>query len=191
MSTGQETVPNPEWDRWNSMSERERDRAGLETQPPRTITRDRMEDISIATTYHRKVGVFSVSYRVIDADTAKVVFADTQRAKLELEDTSSDGVELGSFRQEFKVANLPSDVEILDQLAEEVSEAIGGKLAEVLVDPEVQYEKDADRFVREGNFIDASQQYAYAVVLSDRKDKEADHLRTSLRTAAVSAALGN
>ncbi len=187
--TGRETVPNPEWDRWNSMKEGERERAGLEIQPPRTIEREKVEDIKLVTTYHRKVGVFSVSYRVIDANTAKVLFADTQRIKRELTDTDSDGIELGDFKQEQKIANLPSTVEILDQLAEDVSRQCGEKLAAVLVDPEVQYEKNADRFVREGNYIDASQQYAYAVVLSDRKEKDATALRTNLRSSSVAATL--
>ena len=187
--TGTETVPNPEWDRWNSMKDNERERAGLAHQPPRTITREKVEDVQIATTHHRRVGVFSVSYRVIDADTAKVMFADTQRIKRELTDTDSDGIELGDFKQEQKIANLPSTVEILDQLAEDVSRQCGEKLAAVLVDPEVQYEKNADRFVREGNYIDASQQYAYAVVLSDRKEKDATALRTNLRSSSVAATL--
>lgn len=189
--TGRETIANPEWDRWNSMSDRERERAELVTQPPRTIEREKVEDVQIPTTYHRKVGVFSVSYRVIDAGTAKVLFADTQRTKRDLEGRDSPEVDMGAFKQEAQVANLPSDVEILDQLAEEVSETIGQKLAEVLVDPELQYQNDAERAVREGNYIEAAQQYAYAVVLSDRKQKDADALRDSLRTSSVSAALSD
>jgi hypothetical protein len=190
VATGEETVTNPNWDRWNSMDQDERGRAGLVTQPPRVLTQDKMEDISIATAYHRKVGVFSVSYRVIDARTAKLVFADTQRAKAEREDTGSDGVDFGTFHQKFKVANLPSDVEMLEQLAERISEAVGTRLAALFVDPELRYEKRGDRFFREGNFLDASQQYAYALVLMDRKNQDSTHLLTNLRTSAVSAGIG-
>jgi len=187
--TGKETIPNPEWDRWNSMDDDERERAGLEDQPPRTIDREREEDIQIATTYHRKVGVLSVSYRVIEASSAKVIFADTQRTKRELEDTDTDGIELGNFKQEAKMAELPSDVEILDQLSEQISSAIGSKLAEVFVNPEVRYASDAERFVREGNYLDASQQYAYAVVLGERKERDAEPWRVSLRSTAVAAGI--
>jgi hypothetical protein len=173
------------------MSERERERAGMETPPARRIEEDRVEDVQIDQIYHRKVGVFSVSYRVIDADSAKVLFADTQRSKLQLEGTDSPAIELGSFKQEAAVANLPSDTEILEQLAEQVSGTIGEKLAEVLVNPELRYQKDADRFVREGNYVDASEQYAYAVVLSDRKDKDTTQLRADLRASAVAASPGD
>jgi hypothetical protein len=189
VTTGVETIANPEWDRWNSMDDDERERANLETQPPRTIERQRIEDIQIATTYHRKVGVFSVSYRVIEAASAKVVFADTQRTKRELEDSDADGIELGDFKQEAKLAELPSDVEILDSLAEEVSASIGAKLAEVFVNPEVRYASDAERYVREGNYVDASQQYAYAIVLSDRKERDPGPWKTSLRSTVVAAGI--
>jgi hypothetical protein len=187
--TERETVPNPDWVQWNGMTEKERKKAGLTQPTSATMVVERKEDISIDVTFHRKVGVFSVSYRVIDADTAKVLFADTQRVKREVEDSSSDGVELGDFKQEFKVANLPSDVEILGALADEVSGAVGAKLAGVFANPESRYADDAARFVREGNYIDASQQYAYAVVLTDRKDLDATALRRDLQSAAVAAVL--
>lgn len=185
--TGRERVPNPEFERWNAMSPKERERAAMATPPPATIERDRVEDVQIDQVYHRKVGVFSVSYRVIEADSAKVIFADTQRTKLQLEGTDSPAIDIGSFKQEAEVANLPTDSEILEQLAEEISQTIGQKLAEVLVDPEIQYEKDGDRYVREGNYVDAAQQYAYAMVLSDRKAKDTAQLGESLRESAVAA----
>ncbi len=188
VTTGKERVSNPDWDRWTSMSEKERDRAGMETPPTTTIERDRVEDVQIDQIYHRKVGVFSVSYRVIDADNAKVIFADTQRVKEELEGTDSPAIDIGDFKQEAQVANLPTDSEILEKLAEEISQTVGQKLAAVLVDPELQYEKDADRSVREGNFVGAAEQYAYAVVLSDRKQKDSSKLSESLRESAVAAA---
>ena len=87
------------------------------------------------------------------------------------------------------MAELPSDVEILDQLSEEISSAIGAKLAEVFVNPEVRYANDAERFVREGNYLDASQQYAYAVVLGERKERDAEPWRVSLRSTAVAAGI--
>jgi len=191
VTTGKETVSNPDFDRWKEMSEKERERADMESPPNTTIERDRVEDVQIDQIYHRKVGVFSVSYRVIDAGSAKVLFADTQRTKLQMEGTDSPAIDIGAFQQEAQVANLPSDSEILEQLAEEISKTIGEKLAAVLVDPEVQYAKDADRYVREGNFIDASQQYAYAVVLSDRKEKDVDDLTATLRKSAVAASLSD
>ena len=185
--TGQEMVANPDFDRWRGMSEDEREEVGMVTAPPATIARDREEDVQIEQVYHRKVGVFSVAYKVIDADSAKVIFADTQRLKRQEEGTDSPPIDIGSFKQEAQVANLPTNAEILEDLAQEISETIGQKLSEVMVDPEVQYEKNGDRFVREGNFVGASQEYAYAMVLSDRKAKDVEQLSENLRQAAVQA----
>jgi hypothetical protein len=185
--TGQETVPNPEFERWRGMNKKEREAADLATAPPATITRDKVEDVEFEQVYHRKVGVFSVSYRVIDADSAKVIFADTQRSKMEREGTDSPPIDIGSFQQKAEVATLPTDAEILEQLAEEISETIGQKLSEVMVNPEIQYEADGDRFVRENNFVEAVTQYAYAMVLSERKQKDVASLTVRLRDSAVAA----
>ena len=89
--TEQETLPNPKHQWWMGLSSRER---GKMEEPPETITVPKKEDISFEVTVHRKVGIFSVSYRVIDAGTAKVIFADSVRSKAEHEDDSREGVEL-------------------------------------------------------------------------------------------------
>jgi curli biogenesis system outer membrane secretion channel CsgG len=176
--------PNPEYNVWLNLSSKDRKKT---PEPPKIVLRPRKEDVTIELTHHRKVGIFSVSYRVIDAETAKVVFADSVRAKAQHDDTSSEGVELGDFKMEFKLASLPSDIEILATLADEVSAEIGTKLAEVLADPEMTYRQNADRFAREANFAGAAQQYAYAIVLAQRKQKPTDDLELALRSACIAS----
>ncbi len=173
---------NPDYNAWINLSSKERKEV---PQPPKTIEVPRKEDVSIAVTLHRKVGLFSVSYRVIDADTAKVLFADSVRAKTEHEDSSSEGVELGEFKMEFKLASLPSDVEILAELADNVSAEIGENLARELANPEQSYASSAARYAAEENFEAAAQQYAYAIVLSERKNLDVDALKQSLRESAI------
>ena len=48
---------------------------------------------------------------------------------------------------------------------------------------------EADRFVREGNYIGASQQFAYASVLREQRGTDAAPLKEKLRDAAVAAAI--
>jgi hypothetical protein len=148
---------------------------------------ERKEDVSNEITVHRKVGIMSVSFRVIDASTAKVVFADSVREKAQHEDTSSEGVELGTFKIDFKIANLPSDIEILATLADNVSTQIGDELAKVLADPEKTYQSNAERFDREANYEGAAQQYAYAIVLEERKDQDVEDLLAELRAASIAS----
>lgn len=173
---------NPEYDAWLNLSSKEREKR---PEPPKTVMAPRREDITIEVTVHRKVGLFSVSFRLIDAHSAKVIFADSARAKAEHEDTSSEGVELGDFKLEFKLASLPSDTEILTQLADDVSAEIGAKLAEVLANPEDAYRQNAERFVEEANYEAAAQQFAYAIVLADDKEREVEPMLEQLREVAI------
>jgi len=178
------TEQNPAYLRWLEMDSGDRDDID---QPPAEIEVQKKEDISLETTVHRKVGVFSVSYRLIDADSAKVVFADSLHEKIEHQDTSTEGVELGDFQMEFKLASLPSDLEILQELSDKVSAEIGKRLAEVLENPEDRYAETGERFVSEGNYAKASEQLAYAHVLAGRKDRDAvaGEIGEKLRDAAV------
>jgi CRISPR/Cas system-associated exonuclease Cas4 (RecB family) len=128
---------------------------------------------------------------VIDAETARVMFTGSLREKAEHQDESSEGVELGEFSLKFKLAELPSDLEILAQLADAISLKIGQRLAEELKDPEVEYQKAAERHASEGNHVAASEQYAYAVALAERKGKPVDSLREKLRKLAVASSAGS
>ncbi|MGH0037435.1 MAG: CsgG/HfaB family protein [Myxococcota bacterium] len=175
---------NPRHASWLAMAE---DMRAKTPEPPPTVIREIKEDVKFDVTIHRKVGIFSSSYRLIDAQSAKVIFADSVRRKVEHQDESNEGIELGEFSMPFKLAELPSDTEILTQLADEVSLEIGKRIAEVLRDPEEKYRATAQRFASEGNFAGASEQAAYAVVLLERKDKDAADLRKSLREYAVAA----
>ena len=98
---------------------------------------------------------------------------------------NTEGVELGQFKQDFKLASLPSDLEILAQLADTISAEIGRRLAEVLMDPEARYQSTGDRYIDEGNYAKASEQFAYSFVLAERKGKNVDEIGQLLRDAAV------
>ncbi len=175
---------NPKFDAWLALPDGQRAKT---PEPPATVVRPIKEDVRFDVTIHRKVGIFSTSYRLIDAKSAKVMFADSVRRKIEHMDESNEGIELGEFSMPFKLAELPSDTEILTQLADEVSLEIGRRIAERLKDPEDRYRSTAERFASEGNYAGASEQAAYAVVLLERKGKESEELRRVLREYAVSA----
>jgi hypothetical protein len=182
VTTGLTTVENPAHVEWEVLPKKEREKT---PEPRATVQVEKKEDVSIDITLHRKVGVFSVSYRIIDAVTAKVLFADSMQLQTEFQDTGSDGVQLGDFKREFKLASLPSDIEILAKLADDISDQVGAKLAEELSNPEVQYAEAAERFVREDNFVEASERCAFATVLTERKEQDASELVSKLRTYAV------
>jgi hypothetical protein len=182
--TGRKKDRNPDYEGWLALPEKLR---GERPQPPTTIEVEVVEDITFDVEVHRKVGIFSTAYRLVDAQSAKVIFADSVREKVVYEDESREGIELGDFKMEFKLANLPSDVEILTQLADAVSKEIGSRVADRLKDPEVEYARQAEVAATERNYMSASENAAYAVVLFERKNKELGELPRQLRTFAVAA----
>ncbi len=173
---------NPAYGAWLNLSSKDRSKT---PEPPKTIMAPRREDVTIEITVHRKAAMFSVSFRVIDAKTAKVAFADSVRATAEHEDTSSEGVELGDFKLEFKLASLPSDSEILTKLADEVSAEIGLKLSQVLADPEKTYRANAERSVEEANYEAAAQDFASAIVLAEQKGQDVEPMLAMLRETSI------
>lgn len=184
--TGQETVTSPDHVRWMQLREKERKNI---PEPPRTITRDVTEDVTIDVTSVRKVGIISVSYRVVEASSGRVLFTDSLQSKQEFQDEGRGGVQLGNFKQETDFVELPPDIEILsgtDGLADKVSEEIGEKLVDFLKDPEDQYSIEAERFVSEGDFIGAAQRAAYSIVLREIKSKDVGNLREDLKSYAMS-----
>jgi len=183
--TGQETVTNPDHTRWSQLREKERDKT---SEPSRTITRDVTEDVTIQVTSVRKVGIISVSYRVIEASSGRVLFTDSIQTKQEFKDEGRQGVQLGNFKQETDFVELPPDIEILsgaDGLADKISEEIGVKLVDFLKNPEDHYSEEATRFVGEGDFVGAARKAAYSIVLREIKSKEIGTLRDDLKGYAM------
>jgi len=185
--TGKETVPNPDHVRWLGLKERERKKT---PEPPATILRDVTEDVTFDVTAVRKVGIISVSYRVVEASSGRVVFTDSLQDRQEFQDEGRQGVQLGDFKQETDFIELPTDIEILSGdkgLADKISDKIGEKLVEFLHNPEDQYQAEAQRAVEEGDYADAARKVAYAIALKEAKSKKVGQLHEELRSYAMQA----
>lgn len=133
---GHESTPNPAYLTWLQLEAKEREKIPA---PAETIDVEKTENISLGVTEHHKAGVFSLSYRLLDATSQKVLLPDSVTKQTELKDTSTEGVEIGEFVQPFRLARLPSDADILNGLAKEAALEIGAKLEESLANQEEQY----------------------------------------------------
>lgn len=183
--TGSESITNPEHTRWTQLRDRQRKKT---PEPPRTITRDVTEDVTIQVSSVRKVGIISVSYKVVEASSSRVLFADSIQTKQTFQDEGRQGVQLGNFNQKTDFVELPPDIEILsgaDGLSDMISEEIGVRLVAFLENPEEKYAADAKRFVDEGDFIAAAREAAYAIILLEIKSKELGTLRDELKRYAM------
>ncbi len=181
------TRPNPAYLEWLKLTESQQDRIKA---PAETESYETREDVSINVTIHRKVGIFSVSYRLIDAHSGKVIFPDSVTESIEFSDESTEGVQLGDFTLDFKLADLPSDVEILNALAAKISEEIGGKLTERLSRQEEAYASSATAAASEGHYLKATELMARAEAIALRKGLDASELREHLINHAMADSLG-
>ncbi len=186
--TERKQVNNPAYGRWLEKSSSER--AKVQT-PPRTITDEVKEDITINVTYVRKVAVMSISYRVVDATSARVLFADSVQDKKKVSDETTQGVQRGEFVAEHKVAELPSDSEILSDLTVTLAKRIGSKVVELLKDPEIDYQTNGQKLYDERNYVQATEAMAKALVMSESKNKETAALAQLIREYSVAARLEN
>ncbi len=185
--TGHRQVANPDHAAWEALPPEKR---AARPEPVKSLEEPITEDVSYKVTVFRKVAAVAVSYRIVDAATTKVLFADSVRAQKEVEDESTEGVKLGEFSIPFKMARLPSDMELLDRLAESVSNQIGEALLRFVGEPEAAFAREATRLEEEEDELGACEPCASALVLAQRKGKEIEGLRRRLEHhAAVAASL--
>ncbi len=169
VEVGSETIPNPSYIAWLEMSNK--DRKSVE-KPMETLIVPEYENISIGVTRHRKVGIFSVSYRLVEASTGRVIFPDSVTVSSEFEDESSEGVEMGDFVMPFKLADLPSDVEILDDLAKKVASEIGKNLVSQLQDQDLKYLAQAERFADQNDCVGEVSALGSALMIMNLKERD-------------------
>lgn len=179
-------MSNPEYDQWVQLDESKRRHR---QQPDRFISTEKKEDITISITVVRKVGVFSASFRLIDANTGKLLATDAMTVKDEYTDESNEGVDLGKFHMPFKLASLPSDLEILEKLSQKISLQIGDKLVAELSNPETRYIASAERKAGDGNLLDAAEDAGYAFIIAEQKKQETPAIRRKMQQYGVAASL--
>ncbi|SMF52498.1 hypothetical protein SAMN02745866_03335 [Alteromonadaceae bacterium Bs31] len=179
---GKETVPNPGYTAWLKMSNRDRKRVD---QPSETITVNKEENISVGVTRHRKVGIFSVSYRLVEAESGEVIFPDSIMLSKEYEDESSEGVEIGEVVVPFKLADLPSDVKILDELAREVATEIGQHLVATLENQELKYLESLKAATDQNDCVSEVDSLANALMIMQLKKMDTSEVKPNLKKTAL------
>ncbi len=182
VEVGNETIPNPNYIRWLELPSKERKEI---EKPSETIDVPKHENISVGVTRHRKVGIFSVSYRLVEASTGRVIFPDSITMDSEHQDESSEGVEMGDFVIPFKLADLPSDVEILDDLAKKVAEQIGKKLVNELKDQEAKYLADAETFKQQNDCAGEVSALGHALMIMELKGQDSSKVAPRFQKHAV------
>ncbi|NVJ60064.1 MAG: hypothetical protein HWE27_06735 [Gammaproteobacteria bacterium] len=155
-------TPNPEFQEWKE--------DGSEGEAPQEFfVEEKQENISVEVSHVRKTGILSISFRVIDQKTGQVLLNETARDKQVSEGEGNEGVSIGEFELPFRRPELPSDLELMEQLSNQVAIQIGEKLQAILTSPDRRYEEMADAALKQKQYAAAKAYYGYATAIRGMK----------------------
>jgi hypothetical protein len=180
--TSYKRVENPEYIAWTQLKKRQKKETA---EPPSTVEVPVEEDVTIKKSIIEKQGVFSITYRLAESVSAGVAFSDALNKRNSFTGENVEGVELGLFKAESVIADLPSDADMLESLSVEVAVDAAAKIAEQILKLEEAYVKKADAAVISEDFNDAAENYGYRNVLLQAQGEVDEDILSKLRTYAI------
>lgn len=185
--TGEQAVSNPAHEAW--VKEKGRRKADHPDAPPKTIMQPVQEDITLTIEEHQKDGVVGVTYRIIDTRTAEHIHSESISKSMRVSDMASEGIRLGDYVREAKLAELPSDREIYNQLADQVVEDMAADLVSFLANPDGDYFENCKLLMAEGQNVDAAEYCAKAAVLRDYRLQDNSEIIDQLKLVTLSSGM--
>lgn len=173
VKTKVDLIPNPEYDEWVTIAKRlQSENKPIPPSPPKLLEKPVYEDIKYKVSYHKKVGILNVSYRVVDTAKGKIVHTSIVDIKKDIQDEGSEGVEIGDFKVPFKMAQLPTDAEIMKKAQEDAISKIISELKAIFINPEDKLFMQGEALEREGNLKESIERYTDSLILNKRKNKD-------------------
>lgn len=185
--TGEEAISNPAFEAW--IKEKGKRKADHPDAPPKTIMRPVTEDLALNIEEHQKDGEVSVTYRVIDSLSAEHIHSNSISKSVRVTDQAREGIHLGSFVQEPKLAELPSDREIYNTLADEVVVAMSQDLVSFLVNPAGDYFQHCQQLANEFKYHEAAEDCAKGAVLRQFKSQPNAEVVDLLKTVTLGSGM--
>ncbi len=173
VKTKVEFIPNPEYDEWVTTAKRLQESGRpVPPSPPKLIEKPFYEDIKYKVTFYKKVGIISISYRIVDTAKGKIIHTGIADIKKDVNDEASEGVEIGDFKIPFKMAQLPTDSELIKKAQDEAVAKVAGDVKMLFKDPEDKYLKQAEQLEKDGSIKEALERYTDAMILLKKKNKD-------------------
>lgn len=181
VKTKVDMVPNPEYDEWVIKAKKlQAEGKPLPPSPSKFIEKPVYEDIKYKVSYHKKVGILNVSYRVVDTQKGKIIHTSMVDIKKDVQDESSEGVDIGELKVPFKMAQLPTDAEIMKKAQEDAVNKITAELKSLFAESEVRLYKEAEALEKDGSLKEAIERYTDSLVLSKRKNKGVEKIEEKI-----------
>lgn len=173
VKTRVEFIPNPDYEEWVKNAKRLQENGQpVPPSPSKLIEKPIYEDIKYKVTFYKKVGIISISYRIVDSARGKIIHTGIADIKKDANDESSEGVEIGEFKIPFRMAQLPTDTELIKKAQEEAVAKIAGEVKSLFKEPEEKYLKQAEQLEKDGNIKEALERYTDAMILLKKKNKD-------------------
>lgn len=182
VKTKVDMVSNPEYEEWQKLAtklEKEGKTQEIPQAPNKYIEKPVFEDVKYNVKYFKKVAVLSVSYRIVDVN-GKLIHTSIADIKKEAIDESSEGVEIGDFKIPFKVAQLPTDVELLKKAQDEAVAKIKNETKAIFKDSEIKYINQAKELEKDNNILESVEKYVDAIIIMKRKKLNYDDIEQKI-----------
>ncbi len=171
-------TPNPKYTEW-------REDGAKGEAPPEFLISEKTEDVTINVIHSRKTGILSVNYRLLEQKSGQVLINQSARDKQLFEAEGNEGVSIGEYNLPFKRPELPSDLEIMEQLSTKVAEQIGAKFKEMLSNPDQHYEELGDKAESQKQYAAAVNNYGYAAAIRSAKQNDISAIREKLINTVI------
>jgi len=156
----EEEVRNPEFSDWLIMNPKPTPE-DMKNAPPRTMKKRNYQFISYRQGSAKISALIEVSYKLVDTSTGENVFTNTIAGKLIKDDKYQDAVSAASIPHD--PLELPTEVEVLDELANAKIQEMGQSVLKNYQSLEVEYFNQGQQLQKRRSVEQAVEKYVDAV----------------------------
>jgi curli biogenesis system outer membrane secretion channel CsgG len=173
VQVGTDKAVSIEWIDWEKTKERaEKERKTIPEEPKKYIDKPVYDYAEYDVAFYEKFSYLSISYRVVETAQGRVVYSNTVQTQEEAKDEATSGIDMGSYKVPMKVAKLPTDIELSNQVRKENIDKITAQIIELFKDQDVKYIAEAEKLESTGNLKEAVDMYVNGIVLMKKKKKD-------------------
>ena len=155
----EEDVPNPDWSDWRILNPKP-SAEDLKNAPARTIKKPNYQFLPNKQGTARINAMLEISYKLVDTQSGEVS-ANTINGKLVKEDKYQEGLNIAGIKAD--PLELPTEGEVLDQLAKDKIAEMGRDVLKHFQSLEVEYFNKAQDLQKRRNYEAATEKYTDAI----------------------------
>jgi len=155
----EEDVPNPDWSDWRILNPKP-SAEDLKNAPARTIKKPNYQFLPNKQGTARINAMLEISYKLVDTQSGEII-ANTISGKMVKEDKYQEGLAIAGIKAD--PLELPTEGEVLDQLAKEKIAEMGRSVLKHFQSLEVEYFNKGQDLQKRRNYEAATERYTDAI----------------------------